>query len=159
MDFGLIISTSWTVKFADTAAGGWTFDHSKGVCWLDINHIEQRMRQDLAGVDVGGAVGKYLFGLEITDAPAGFDFDDTRDYVSHRRSIRSLISVGQLEWPKIRHLDAQAQFTMFQACALGAVERVVAMKRRPRDFDAAAFRTAVSDSVLGLAYEHCTVPA
>lgn len=159
MDFEIKLSTSWTVKFADTAAGGWTFDRSKGVCWLAINRIEQRMRQDLAGVDVGGAVGTYFFGLEITDAPAGFDFGETRDYVSHRRSIRSLISVGQLDWPEIRHLDARAQFAMFQACALGAIERIATMKRRPRDFDLAAFQAAVTGSVLGLACEDCVADA
>ena len=159
MDFHLDLTTSWTVKFADTVAAGWTFDRAKGVCWLDITRIEQLIRRDLAAANVGSAVGTYRFGLDITDAPAGFDADELRDYVSHRRSIKTLISVGQLPWPEIRHLDAKAQFTMFQACALGAAERVVAMKRRPRDFDAAAFRRAVSDSVLGLECKQCTVPA
>lgn len=155
MDFHLDLTTSWTVKFADTVAAGWTFDRAKGVCWLDITRIEQLIRRDLAAANVGSAVGTYRFGLDITDAPAGFDADELRDYVSHRRSIKTLISVGQLAWPEIRHLDARAQFEKFQACALGAVERAAAMKRPPRDFNIADFRASVTGSVLGLPFAQC----
>lgn len=155
MDFELKLSTAWTVKFADMADGGWIFDRSKGVCWLRLNAIEQAMARALEAVAVGERVGKYLFSLDITDAPAGFDGEEMRDLVLFRRSDGCLVAVGQLAWPEIRHLDAKAQFETFQACALGAAERAAAKPRLPRDFDAAAFLAAVTASVMALEYADC----
>jgi hypothetical protein len=155
VDFELKLSTAWTVKFADMADDGWNFDRSQGVCWLRLNAIEQAMAQGLAAVSVGERVGKYLFGLDITDAPAGFDGEEMRGLVLFRRSDGCLVSVGQLAWPEIRHVDAKAQFEEFQACALGAAERAAAKPRLPRDFDAAAFLAAVTAGVLGLEFADC----
>ncbi|MYM23928.1 hypothetical protein GTP46_14845 [Duganella sp. FT135W] len=64
-------------------------------------------------------------------------------YTSYRPKTKSLISVGQLNWPDVKDLSAGEQFEQFSKILLGAIARIGEMKRKPKNFDYAAFHATV----------------
>lgn len=155
MKFRLVLSSSWTVKFAGRMDSGWVFDTSKGACWLRIGRIEELLRAAISPLHFGDAIETYVLGFEIADTLEGFTFAETRDYVSYRPKSKSLISVAQVDWPEIRSLSPLAQLDLFNQSLLGSIDRAAGARRKPRDFDFAAFRLAISQVLQSLDPHAC----
>ena len=53
--------------------------------------------------------------------------------------MKLVISVGQVNWPDVKDLNAREQFQHFADTLLQAISRINEMKRKPRDLDVARF--------------------
>jgi len=109
----------------------------------------------LPGMTFGNSIERYVFGFEISDTSDGFTFEETRDYVSYRPKTKSLVSVGQVDWPAIRLLSPLEQLDIFKQLLLGSIDRAASARRKPRDFDFKAFRLAISRELELLEHQDC----
>ncbi|HEY6095166.1 MAG TPA: hypothetical protein VIU93_09480 [Gallionellaceae bacterium] len=92
----------------------------------------------------GTSIEEFVFGFEIAELKEwGRRFTDTRDYISYRPKSKTLISVGQLEWKEVKDLSAAEQLSRLGAALLSSIERIATAKRKPKDFDHAAFARAI----------------
>lgn len=111
---------------------------------VDPVRFEDFCAARLAKVDVGDSIDTFCFGLEIAELQGwGDTFAATRQYISHRPKMKALVSVGQIEWADVKHLGVERQMDVLWSALVSSVERVAAMKRKPRNFDAHALSTAV----------------
>lgn len=155
MKFCVLLSCSWTVKFADRINSGWIFDMTKGACWLRVKQIEDMIQAAISTKSFGSSIERYVFGFEISDTSEGFTFEGTRGYVSYRPQTRTLVSVGQADWPEIRFLSATEQLDIFNQLLLDSIDRAASARRKPRDFDFKAFRLAMSKELETLEHQDC----
>lgn len=126
-------TSTWEVKYASHTRSGWVFDVSKGVWWLDLPSIVEFVNERIGPYSFGGSVDCFIFGFELitfSDSPR-----ETKDYVSFRPKMNAIISVGQLDWPSVKHLRSTEQFAKFCQVLFESVSRIGVMKRKPRDFD------------------------
>lgn len=133
MHFEIALTCTWEVKEAYLSRSGWVFDPSKGVWWLEAALIEDFVNERIAASSFGTSVDRFFFGFELinfSDGPRA-----TKDYTSFRPKVNALISVGQLDWPSVKHLHATEQFMVFRQSLFDAINRIGAMTRKPRDFD------------------------
>lgn len=113
---------------------------------LDLRQLENYFCQALQGRTYGDSIDTFLLGFEIAelDGWSGPIFTKMRDHVSHLPRIRTLLSVGQLNWPDVKDLSEAEQLQRFGAMLLQAIARAGAMQRKPRGFDPAAFAADVT---------------
>jgi hypothetical protein len=94
----------------------------------------------IAGASFGESIELFVLGFEIAELDGwGHYFTSLSDYTSYRPKQKTIISVGQLNWPDVKDLDEQAQFDRFADTLLSAVARVGSMKRKPGSFDVDRF--------------------
>ena len=111
---------------------------------VDLTVFEAFCADRLAKVDFGMSIETYYFGLEIAELQAwGAIFTATSEYTSYRPKMKSLVSVGQIEWSEIKHDTLEKQLAALWAALLSSIDRVASMQRKPKDFDSAAFAAAV----------------
>ncbi|WP_369943159.1 hypothetical protein [Xanthomonas medicagonis] len=157
MRFSIELTSSWTVKYAERIESGWVFDMSKGACWLRLRRIEALINAAMSPLHFGNAIDMYVLGFEIADSQEGFTFEETRGYVSYRPKSKRLISVAQMDWPEIRSISPMAQLELFNQSVLGSIDRAASARRKPRDFDFAAFRLAMRQALQSLDPRACLV--
>ena len=150
MKFRILLSSSWTVKYASKAEAGGRFDPGKGVWWLKLDRIEHLVNEAISALSFGESIDTYAFGFEILDTSEGFDFANTRDYVSYRPKTKSLLSVGQVDWPAVRFLSPALQWDVFTQSLLGSVHRAAAARRKPREFNLHVFHSTITRVLEGL---------
>jgi len=112
---------------------------------LDIKQIEDYFCKALQGRTYGASIDTFLLGFEIAELDGwGAFFTKRRGHISHQPKIRTLLSVGQLNWPDVKDLSEAEQFKRFSAMLLQAIARAGTMQRKPRHFDVAAFAADVT---------------
>lgn len=117
-----------------------------GLWRVSIPKFEDLLALELSPMSFGSSIDEFAFGFEIAELEEwGWYFKETRDYISYRPRSKTLISVGQLEWKEVKNLSASEQLSRLGAALLSAVERVATAKRKPKDFDHAAFAQAIRD--------------
>ena len=127
---------------------------------LDINQLEAYLCKALQDRSYGESIDTFLLGFEIAELDGwGPIFTKQRDRVSHLPKIRTLLSVGQLNWPDVKDLSEAEQFERFSAMLLQAIARAGAMKRKPRHFDAAAFVADVTLLLFAYPIDSAASPA
>ncbi|HEY8878652.1 MAG TPA: hypothetical protein VIN03_13880 [Roseateles sp.] len=111
---------------------------------VDLIRFEDFCATHLGKIGFGDSIDTFYFGLEIAELQGWGDrFATTKEYVSYRPKMKALVSVGQIEWSEVKHLELQEQMDVLWATLLTAVERVASMKRKPKSFDSDALSTAV----------------
>jgi hypothetical protein len=110
-------------------------------CWkLDMPLLEDRIQTGIGDASFGAAIDVFVFGFEIAELEGwGTYFTSLSDYTSYRPKNKTLIAVGQLNWPDVKGLDAQAQLDRVAEVLLTAIARVGEMKRQPKHFDVERF--------------------
>lgn len=110
-------------------------------CWkLNMLLLEDRIQTGLCNASFGASIDVFVFGFEIAELEGwGTYFTSLSDYTSYRPKSKTLIAVGQLNWPDVKDLDPQAQLDRFVEALLTAVARVGEMKRQPKHFDVERF--------------------
>jgi hypothetical protein len=107
---------------------------------LDLMGLQHFIQSELADAAFGESVETFFFGFEIGDLEGwGNLFTSMSNYTSYRPKIKSIVSVGQLNWSDVKDLGKQRQFELFTDALLLAVSRVNEMKKKPRDFDVLSF--------------------
>jgi hypothetical protein len=111
---------------------------------VDLVHFEEFCASHLAPLELGCSIDTFFFALEIAELQ-GWDgfFVATREYISYRPKVKALVSVGQLEWSEVKHLELEKQLEALWEVLLSSIDRVTTMKRKPRDFDSNALATAI----------------
>ena len=131
---------------APPATGLWQLSHTK---------LEDFIAPALAPLSFGQSVRSFLFGFELADVVGwGKWFTETENYISFRRTQNLLISVGQVDWLQVKDLSAQMQYENLMGALDAALERVLQMKRKPKDFESQRFVQAVRDRM-----SQCSVKA
>ncbi|MDT9000630.1 hypothetical protein RQP53_15250 [Paucibacter sp. APW11] len=111
---------------------------------VDVPAFEAFCATHLANVGFGTSIEAYHFGLEIADIEGwGESLKARSDYCSYRPKMKALVSVGQIDWLAIKDQSLRDQMAALWTALLSSIHRVERMKRKPRDFDAAAFGDAV----------------
>jgi hypothetical protein len=88
----------------------------------------------------GESIDIFVLGFEIADLDGwGELFKKSSNYTSYRPQMKLLLSVGQINWPDVKDLLVEEQFEKFSAVLLGSIARIAEMKRKPKNFDSAAF--------------------
>lgn len=112
--------------------------------------LEDYIADKLKSRTFGASIEEFVFGFEIAELDGwGRCFRETSDYMSYRPKNKLFISVGQVEWTEVKELSAQAQFRSISDALLFAVERIGAAKRKPKDFDYAAFAISLREILAG----------
>jgi hypothetical protein len=112
---------------------------------LSMPRIEDYLCAALGGVSYGDSIETFVLGYEIGELEGwGSFFTSTAHYASYRPKMKTLLSVGQLNWPDVKDLSAQEQFAKFSETLLDAIWRVKTMKRRPKNFDIVQFAIDVA---------------
>lgn len=102
--------------------------------------IKDYFNATLMGKSYGNSIEAFVLGFEIADLEGwGELFKSSSRYTSYRPKMKLMLSVGQINWPDVKDLSAQEQFKIFGEVLLQSIARVADMKRKPRDFDSAAF--------------------
>lgn len=115
-----------------------------GLWRISLPKFEQFMATELEPQSFGSSIQEYVFGFEIAELDEwGPWFKATREYLSYRPKSKMLVSVGQLEWKQVKELSAPDQLSLLGAALLASINRVATAKRKPKDFDHAAFAVAV----------------
>jgi hypothetical protein len=115
-----------------------------GVWKLSTAKIEDYFDVALKDESYGDSIETFVLGFEIGALEGwGNFFTSMSHYASYRPKMKLLISVGQLNWPDVKDLSAQEQFQRFSEILLEAIARVAEMKRKPKNFDSAAFSARV----------------
>ena len=116
-----------------------------GAWKLRMEKIENYFDRTLKNLSYGDSIEVFVLGFEIAELEGwGNFFTSMTGYMSYRPKTKSLISVGQLNWPDVKDLPATEQFQRFSEILLEAIARLSEMKRKPRNFDAAAFSAEVA---------------
>jgi len=127
---------------------------------LDLNQLEAYFCQALQDRTYGESIDTFLLGFEIAELDGwGIIFTKMRDHVSHLPKIRTLLAVGQLNWPDVKDLSEAEQFKRFGAMLLQAIERAGAMRRKPKHFDLAAFAADVNLLLFAYPIDSAASPA
>jgi len=147
MKFHIQVTTGGEVKTAGWPDGPTVYYGSPietGLWRVDIPKFEAFVAARLAPLTFGSSIDEFRFGFEIAELEAwGECFSKTANYMSHRPKSRLFVSVGQLEWQEVKHLTAQEQLSRLSDALIAAVERIEVAKRKPKDFDHAAFAKAL----------------
>jgi hypothetical protein len=115
-----------------------------GLWRISLPKFEGFMATELEPQSFGSSIQEFVFGFELAELEGwGQFFKATREYLSYRPKSKMLVSVGQLDWEQVKELAANDQLSLLGAALLASVNRVAAAKRKPRDFDHAAFAIAV----------------
>ena len=73
----------------------------------------------------------------------GAPFTVTSDYISYRPKSKTLVSVGQVNYPDVKSKRPKAQLAQIVSALEDAVDRVATLKRKPSDFDHESFAATV----------------
>ncbi len=143
------ITCGGEVKWAGASESGPIYyggPHSESGVWkLSTAKIEDYFNVALKDESFGDSIETFVLGFEIGDLEGwGNFFTSMSHYASYRPKMRLLISVGQLNWPDVKNLSAQEQFQRFSEILLEAIARVAEMRRKPKNFDSAAFSAKVA---------------
>lgn len=115
-----------------------------GLWRVSVSKFESFVARELAPMSFGSSIEEFVFGFEIAELEEwGRWFRETRDYMSYRPKTKTFISVGQLEWKEVKDLPTSAQLSRLGAALLSSVERIAMAKRKPKDFDHAAFAQTI----------------
>jgi hypothetical protein len=107
---------------------------------LCTGKIKDYFNATLTEKSYGESIDMFVLGFEIADLEGwGELFNSSSRYTSYRPNMKLMLSVGQINWPDVKDLSAQEQFKIFGEVLLQSIARVAEMKRKPRDFDSAAF--------------------
>jgi len=120
-----------------------------GVWRLSHTKLEDFIAPAIAPFSFGSSVQSFVFGFELGDLAGWGDFfSKTENYISHRRTQNLLISVGQVDWLRVKDLPAEQQYEHMMNALGAALARVLHMKRKPKDFDSQGFVGAVQERML-----------
>lgn len=148
MQLKMKITSGCEVKWAGVPDNGPVYyggpPPESGEWKLSTEKIEDYFESALKYLSFGESIDIFVLGFEIADLEGwGHIFTSMSNYTSHRPKTKSLISVGQLNWPDVKDLSAEDQFKRFSETLLAAIARVGDMKRKPKDFDYANFHATV----------------
>lgn len=115
-----------------------------GLWRVSIPKFEDFVAGELLSQSFGDSIEEFRFGFEIGELDEwGACFTSMTDYMSYRPKHKTFISVGQLEWKKIKSLSTSEQLAMLGDALVSSIERIATTKRKPKDFDYAALAQAV----------------
>ncbi len=148
MKFRVLITSGGEVVFAERSRASrpvyYGAPPETGLWRISTPKFEELLAGELEPLTFGSSVEEFDFGFEIAELEEwGRWFKSNRDYVSYRPKSRTLIAVGQLEWKRVKDLKVDEQFTLLSEALLSAVERVASARRKPKDFDSAAFANVI----------------
>jgi hypothetical protein len=144
MLFKIRITCGGEVKWVGIPENGPTYyggpPPQAGSWKLDMVVLENFIESKLVDVTFGASIETFMLGFEIGDLEGwGNFFTSMSNYTSYRPKMKSIVSVGQLNWSDVKDLDERRQFQFFAEVLLLAVARINEMKRKPRDFDVLGF--------------------
>jgi hypothetical protein len=117
-----------------------------GLWQVSIPKFEAFVSAELKDVSFGCSIEEFVFGFEIAELEEwGRWFKNTREYTSYRPKSKQFISVGQIEWKDVKNLSIEKQLIQLGVALLAAIERIGAVKRKPKDFDYIRFAVAMRD--------------
>lgn len=110
---------------------------------VDIVKFGSFLDHAFASQSFGASIDEFVFALEIADLGAWGDrFTRTRNYITYRPKQKLLLSVGQIEWRDVKALALEEQLRVLADTLMTAIDRLPTAKRKPKDFDSAAFAKA-----------------
>ena len=135
-------SSDASVHFANPQ---WIVDPKLGLWRINLTRLAHFLNDHLEELSFGESITTFYFGFELV-VPGEF-WRQMANYVSYRPKMKTIISVGQVDWPAVKYLNGSEQLShLFQALEL-AIVRVATMKRKPRSFDSQAFLKSVREII------------
>jgi hypothetical protein len=147
MDFRTVKTTGKEVLFVGHERGNSKIpaDWLKAGRWkIDLSALDSYLTEQLREKSFGTSIDCFVFCFEIADFELWGDFfRASADYTSYRPKKKEVWSVGQLRWTDVKDLQAHDQLRVLNSAVLAAIRRVGTKRRKPRDFDHAAFASSV----------------
>ena len=111
---------------------------------MHLVRFEAFMNDRLRDFNFGESVQTFVFGLEMAELAAwGKFFAASANYISYRPSTKTLISVGQINWPEVKDAAPPEQLASLCGTLRTAIARIPRMRRKPRAFDYDGFGARV----------------
>ena len=144
MHFRIKVTSGGEVKWAGIPSSGPIYyggpPPETGAWKISTTRLEAHIDNALKELSFGESIDTFVLGFEIAEIEGwGNFFTSMSEYVSYRPKMKLVISVGQVNWPDVKDLNAREQFQHFANTLFQAISRVSEMKRKPRDFDVARF--------------------
>ena len=90
----------------------------------------------------GESINTFIWGFEICDFKEFKEvFELITGYISYRPKNKILLTVGQLDWHKIKHLKPIEQFNEVILELSNSIRRIKNAKRKPKYFNLNLFET------------------
>lgn len=109
MEFRIQVTVGREVRFAwhqkrdSSQTGAW---------YVRLQRFENFLKDGLRDCNFGESVKTFVFGFEMAELKNwGKFFGATAHYVSYRPKTKTLISVGQLNWPDVKDLSPVQQLS------------------------------------------------
>jgi hypothetical protein len=131
-------SNSWPIEHWKQHSGRWR---------LFTPAIDDFLNEALTNLSFGTSIDKFVLLLEVADFEAwgvGIAFIGPEGFTRYKPKTKELWSVGRIDWTEIENLRARQQFQAFGHALQFAIENTSRAKRKPRDFNAAAFAETVA---------------
>jgi class 3 adenylate cyclase len=107
--------------------------------------IDAYLNAELEGMSFGTSIDTFVLLLEVADFAGwgiGVAFTGPEGFTRYKPKTKEVWSVGRIDWLEVQHLPASQQLKAFGNALQFAVANVSHAKRKPRDFNAAAFAEA-----------------
>jgi hypothetical protein len=102
------------------------------------------LTEHLGEKSFGTSVECFVFCFEVADFEKWGDFfQASATYVSYRPKVKEIWSVGQMRWGDVKDLRASDQLQALRNTLQTAINRIGTKSRKPKDFQHAAFASAV----------------
>jgi hypothetical protein len=107
-----------------------------GLWRVDLNAFESYVAGKFETVSFGESVDHFIFGFELADLKGWGDyFTSMADYASYRPKMKAIVSVGQVDWLRVKDAPVEVQYAQLAAALRLAASRIGGMKKKPRKFD------------------------
>ena len=130
-------SNAWPIEHWNSHKGRWR---------LFTPSIDDFINEDLANRSFGSSVDKFLLLLEVADFKAwgeGPAFTGSEGFTRYKHKSNEIRSVGRVDWTEVQDQTARQQLQVYELAFRFAIEKAEQAKRKPKDFDIAAFGDAV----------------
>lgn len=118
--------------------------HNGNFQTLDLNHLEDFLKEKFFEKDYGKSVVKYLFGFELYKFDGGFAQFFSNNIESWKIKPKWFVTNAHFDWNVLNGLSKKHTFELIKNNFLNSVDRIENMKRKPKDFDYKSFRKDLS---------------
>lgn len=130
-----------------------------GRWWIDLQKVDEAITKSMYGVTFGQSIDEFHFGFELAEMKEWREtFRHTASYVSYRPSKKTIVSVGQFDWDKVKLKTPQEQLLELGSKIRLAALRVALKKRKPKDFRYSDFAAFVQVAVEQIPVDSVTAP-
>lgn len=139
---GVIIKPFETTKFNFIITS--TAEVKEENIHYDLINLKDYLNTHLTGKTFGASVREFDFGYEIFDFKGKLKpYEQTKDLRRYGAKDKNILVVKQFDYQELKNKTPIEQFNLMRSKIIEAIQDVDKLKRKPKDFDKAAFLSMI----------------